>query len=101
MPNGTGLLGNYSSSQSAIIIPKPGSSTLYYLFTAAEYGDSYRKEYNYNIVDMSLDNGLGDIVQKNILLYAPGTEKLNAVRHANGIDIWLMTKTNKSKRIYL
>ena len=96
MPNGTGLQGNYSSSQSAIIIPKPGSSTLYYLFTAAEYGHSYLEGYNYNIVDMSLDNGLGDIAQKNILLYAPGTEKLNAVRHANGIDIWVMTKANKS-----
>ncbi|MDO9510747.1 MAG: hypothetical protein Q7J34_03225 [Bacteroidales bacterium] len=33
MLNGTGLLGNSSSTQSSIIIPKPGSDHLYFLFT--------------------------------------------------------------------
>ena len=32
MPNGTGLLGNYSSTQSAIIVPKPNSNKIYYIF---------------------------------------------------------------------
>ena len=31
MPNGTGLLGNNSSTQSAIIVKKPGSNTIYFL----------------------------------------------------------------------
>src|SRR5436190_12382032 len=35
MPNGAGLLGNYSSTQSALIIPKPNSSTIYYIFTTS------------------------------------------------------------------
>ena len=34
MPNGFGLLGNTSSTQSGIIIKKPTSNTIYYLFTA-------------------------------------------------------------------
>jgi hypothetical protein len=33
MPNGTGLLGNSSSTQSAIIVKKPMSNNLYYIFT--------------------------------------------------------------------
>ena len=33
MPNCFGLLGNSSSAQSAIIVKKPGSLTVYYLFT--------------------------------------------------------------------
>ena len=34
MSNGTGLLGNSSSSQSGIIVKKPGSLATYYIFTA-------------------------------------------------------------------
>ena len=33
MMNGTGLMGDFSSTQSAIIVPKPSSSTLFYVFT--------------------------------------------------------------------
>src|SRR4051794_25995354 len=33
MPNGTGLHGNESSTQSAVVVPKPGSTHLYYVFT--------------------------------------------------------------------
>lgn len=36
MLNGFGLLGNSSSTQSAIVIPKPGSSRFYYLFTVPD-----------------------------------------------------------------
>ena len=32
MPNGFRLMGHRSSSQSAVIVPKPGSQTLYYIF---------------------------------------------------------------------
>ena len=34
MPNGSGLMGHESSTHSAIVIPKPGSNTIYYIFTA-------------------------------------------------------------------
>ena len=33
MVNGDGLLGNSSSAQSAIIVPKPLSTNIYYIFT--------------------------------------------------------------------
>ena len=33
MSNGTGLMGNPSSTQSGVIVKKPGSATLYYIFT--------------------------------------------------------------------
>ena len=32
MPNGTGLLGNPSTTQSAVIVPMPGSATQYYIY---------------------------------------------------------------------
>lgn len=89
MPNGTGLLGNSSSTQSAIIVPNPGNPDLFYIFTA----DELKQEHgiNYNVVDISLEGGLGDIIQKNVQLLTPAAEKLTAVRHANGTDIWVLT----------
>lgn len=37
MSNGTGLLGSLSSSQLAMIVPKPNSSTLCYVFTSDKF----------------------------------------------------------------
>ncbi|WP_300027091.1 T9SS type B sorting domain-containing protein [uncultured Maribacter sp.] len=89
MPNGNGLLGDPSATQSAIIIPNPGDPNLYYIFTA----DKLKLEngINYNVVDISLNGGLGDVIQKNIQLVTPASEKLTAVIHANGTDVWVLT----------
>ncbi|MEP5547159.1 PKD domain-containing protein, partial [Maribacter dokdonensis] len=89
MPNGNGLLGDPSATQSAIIVPNPGDPNLYYIFTA----DKLKLEngINYNVVDISLNGGLGDVIQKNIQLVTPASEKLTAVTHANGTDVWVLT----------
>ena len=93
--NGTGLFGDISSTQSAIIVPKPGSPNLYYIFTldephqenAAVYPNTFSGNYmetdsgktpdnddglnnglNYSIADLSKtgSNGsTGDIVSRN------------------------------------
>lgn len=94
MPNGTGLHGHPSSTHSSIVLKKPGSDSLYYIFTVDAAENSYENGYRYSVVDMSLDNGRGDVIQKNVLLYAPSTEKIAAVQHANGIDAWIVTKEN-------
>jgi hypothetical protein len=89
MPNGAGLLGGSSSSQSAVIIRKPLSNSLYYLFTADQ--DAEPDGIRYSIVNMALDAGLGDITAtKNVLLHAPATEKLTAVMHCNKRDVWII-----------
>lgn len=90
MPNGNGLVGNPSSTQSGVAIPKPNAPGKYILFsvpaTASEPGISY------SLVDMSLEGGLGDVVvsMKNILLADSCTEKLTAVLHRNGKDFWVI-----------
>lgn len=91
MPNGTDLTGHPSSSNSAIIIPQPGSSFLYYIFTTDAVENSLANGYRYSIVDMRLNNGLGDVTVKNVLLNAKCTEKLTAAAHANGGDVWIIT----------
>lgn len=95
MVNGTGLAGSFSSTQSAIIIPKPSTPNIYYIFTV-----DYQAQPNglsYSEVDMTLDGGLGSITAtKNVQLATPVMEKLTAVKHANGNDIWVVAHMNGS-----
>ena len=103
MLNGTGLMGHESSTHSAIVIPKPGSNTIYYLFTADADENLGAAGYRYSEIDITLNGGLGNVTAvKNILLYAPSSEKLTAASHANGIDIWVITKdlNNHTYRSY-
>jgi gliding motility-associated-like protein len=90
MVNGTGLLGHSSSMQSATIVPKPGSSNLYYIFTTD--AETLPNGFRYSVVDMNLDGGNGAVTTvKNILVYTPTTESLGITKHANGIDFWVVT----------
>lgn len=88
MPNGMGLGGHPSSTQSGIIVPSPGSPDNYFVFTVDEAAQV--KGLQYSIIDMTLNGGLGDVMLKNIQLATPVTEKLTAVSHANGTDIWVI-----------
>jgi gliding motility-associated-like protein len=117
MPNGNGLLGHSSSTQSAIIVPNPNNPFIYYIFTVDEpnnsnadgnpltYSDDKVNDgLNYSEVNMNLDNGLGDInpSKKNIHLITYNSnnteeslfkcsEKISAVQHADGNSIWVIT----------
>ena len=90
-PNGSGLNGDYSASQSAIIVPKPGASGKYYIFTSDDI--SGNKGYQYSEFDITLNNGNGDIIpnKKNIPLHNPGTEKIMVIKVCN--FYWLITQT--------
>ncbi|KAA2216567.1 T9SS type B sorting domain-containing protein [Maribacter flavus] len=86
MPNGDGLLGHSSSSQSAIIVPHPGDTNKYYVFTVmANYHLFTSEGFNYSVVDMTLDGGNGDIVgtEKNIELLPRVEEKLTAIKKSD------------------
>lgn len=94
MPNSVGLLGQASSIYGSLVIPDPGNPDGYYLFTLDSYENDFREGLRYSKIDMTLNNGLGDIVagQKNILIKLTYTELMSAVYHSNGTDIWLVTK---------
>ncbi len=97
MPNGTGLdiglnsgIGS-SITQGVIIIPMPEIKNYYYIFYIQKQYDPDVEGLKYSIVNMSLDGGLGDVTEKNIVLFdKPLTEKMQAVKHGNGKDWWLL-----------
>jgi len=93
MPNGDSLSGGASSSQSSLIVPQPGSSRYFYVFTTDDFFQhQLAGGFRYSIVDMCLNNGNGDVVpgEKDILKNYPVAEKLTAVRHGNGTDYWII-----------
>ncbi len=85
----TGLLGNSSSTQSAIIVPKPGSSTEYYVFTAdgASGGSNH-----FNGILLNTAGWLSSPLTglPSTAGFSP-TEKVTAMHHANCKDFWIIT----------
>ncbi len=107
MPNGTGLYGRNTTTQT-LIVPKLGSSSLYYVFTASPEGDSdyfpiESRGFHYSVIDLSKNNGLGEVVEKNIKLVTSTTEKIAGTNHVNGKDVWVVMHEWNSRffRAYL
>jgi WD40 repeat protein len=98
MPNGQRLMGHSSSTQSALIVPRPGSPNLYYIFTVDLQASA--NGLRYSVVDMNKEEGLGDLIQKNEFLITPVTEKLTAITHRNGKDIWVLAHRWNSNAYY-
>ncbi|QZK91542.1 T9SS type B sorting domain-containing protein [Flavobacterium sp. CHNK8] len=99
MENGSDLRGNNTSTQSAIIVKKPKSSTIYYIFTCDAQGSN--EGIKYSEVDLSLNGGLGAVTSnKNILLFTPTTEKLTAALNRTGEGVWVITHGYGSNNFY-
>lgn len=99
MPNGTGLKGDPSSTQSAIIVPKSDNPNIFYVFTVDNDGGPDGLQYN--VIDMSLNGGRGDVTaQKNILLRTPVSEKITAVENSSRNGIWVIAKGFETNAFY-
>jgi gliding motility-associated-like protein len=80
MSNGNYLYGDPSSTQSALIVPKPNDDDVYYIFTVDDHNNNEpHLGLNYSEVDMTLDGGLGAITSKNVNLINDCSEKISAV----------------------
>ena len=100
MSNGSGLLGNYSSTQSAIIVKKPQSSSIYYVFTVDGITGS-DGGLSYSEIDISLNGGLGAVTNlKNIELFDDAAEKVTAIKHAKGTDFWIVSPQHTSNTYF-
>jgi len=97
MENDDGIiLGNSNSTQSSIIIPIPGSDTEYYIFTLGKQVivplQIQKRGLYVTKVDLSFNGGLGKVTVNSLeLLNHFPSEKITAVHHSNGRDIWVIT----------
>jgi WD40 repeat protein len=99
MPNGKNLLDlnqTSNSYQNSIVIPKPGSETLFYVFMSDPYNSTTQGGLYYFTVDMSLDNGKGDVSVRPIKLLPLVSRKMAAVLHANRTDVWVTVNVSNT-----
>lgn len=105
MPNGEGLYGITTSTQGALIMPYPGNTDKYYLFTLATptYSNFTSPGLYYSIIDRRLNGGRGDVIRssKNSKLLDKVSEKLTAVPHKNGKDYWVITHGWNNDEFYV
>jgi len=105
MTNGNGLKGGSSATQSALIVPWPGTECKKWLIFTVQAQEEVGKgdqELNYSVVDMSQSGGLGSVTSKNNLLESAVTEKLTGVADGSGA-YWVVahrfTKSNNTSSI--
>lgn len=90
MDNGDSLIGDMHDGMT--IFPKPNSQNLFYLIqiTFSTYAGVY-----YSIIDPYYNLDTGIVIQKNIKLTLSDNKiqgGINAVRHGNGRDWWLICR---------
>ncbi len=77
--------------QEMVIVPDPGDSNRFYIFSAGVAQPVVGLYYS--IVDLSYNGGLGKVVQKNVQLRSDTIcDGITAVRHGNGRDWWVLVR---------
>jgi hypothetical protein len=97
----------YIVEQGAMILPLPEQENLHYLLHIDNNAPTgilvfHTRHFYYTIVDMSAENGLGAVVEKNRVLLEDILDmgKLTATKHANGRDWWILVRKYNSNQYY-
>ncbi|MBP9789777.1 MAG: T9SS type A sorting domain-containing protein [Bacteroidia bacterium] len=86
--------------QGSMILPMPDDSMKYYVFIARRDGGLGNSMF-YNLVDMNLNGGLGEVISRdNLLISDHVNEKLNATKHANGRDWWIILMSTNTNQLF-
>lgn len=99
MVNGNGLMGDLSSTNNVVIVPKPGADSMYYIFATGSARVEEPK-FSYSVVDMKADGGYGAVVEKNTIIADGILEKLAAIRHCNNRDVWIVVQKWNTDQYY-
>ncbi|WP_336652982.1 MULTISPECIES: DUF7507 domain-containing protein [unclassified Leucobacter] len=104
MKNSAGGLGKNSAAQTVVAMPALGSPGRYFVVTTgyeAEMGVAGAPLY-YSVVDMNRNNGLGEMIQKNVRLGWDGVagEGLAATINATGDGYWVYSLGNGSRQLH-
>lgn len=103
MVGGTNIFNSEVYAAKSLIVPLPGSDSLYYLFfvdPSSPVGTNSTGLY-YAIVDMSEYNGNGKVIYVSDKILDNVTGRLTAIFHENYNDIWLLTHKKSTNHYYV
>lgn len=95
--------------QSILSLPYPNHNGFYYIFHVdiATFSTPTNSDFApvhlyYSLVDMNENNGMGKVLEKNIILLQDTLSRgaLQSVKHANGRDWWIICPEYKSNCYY-
>ncbi|MBK8489799.1 MAG: T9SS type A sorting domain-containing protein [Saprospirales bacterium] len=98
--------GGVNTPQIVLILPQPGNPGIYYLLYKALYyvtPQSFGSKFYYSIIDMSLNSGLGGVLEKDHLVMEGvylHWGQITACRHANGRDWWILLAEANTNRYF-
>ncbi|WP_400190862.1 gliding motility-associated C-terminal domain-containing protein [Hymenobacter sp. B81] len=100
------LYGDDSSSQGVLIVKKPGSASIYYVFTTDVQSNNFARGLTYTEVDLTLRGGRGGVTAvRNVRLPTPTlanivTEGLAGMQHPNRRDVWVVVHGQDTDAFY-
>jgi len=113
MKNGDSMSGSQSATQPAIIVPFPGDTNIYYLFTHGVpfYSDGDEPDHDgddvdpttifaYSIIDMRNNNGFGSVILKNDSLLKDIHGGVGLARCKDGSGYWVVVHLHNSGYFY-
>lgn len=94
--------------QGALALPVPDSDSLYILIHCAYDIVNFPNTevvviaLYYSLIDMAKNNGLGAVVEKNVIISQDtfGLGRITATRHGNGRDWWILVNEKNSNRYH-
>jgi Secretion system C-terminal sorting domain len=87
---GDSLFGNASVTQGVLILQDYSDTNKYYILHIDNYPSNNGGRFYFSSVDLSGNNGNGLMLGKNIFIDDSLSEKMIAVKHANGRDWWVI-----------
>jgi len=113
MPNGDDLLGNGpyppmsnipvgSNQNGVLIVRNPGNKNQYYVVCGDPYEVSIDPKVYYSMVDMTLNNGLGDVVDsiKNRVMMTNNSENMAVTWGADCKSFWVLVQEKLTSNFY-
>jgi gliding motility-associated-like protein len=97
------LGGGSSSTQSSLIVPFPGNSSKFYIFTTVAELSSEFGEYhgtNVSLLDITGNGGIGSFDYMNTVLLDSSCEKLTAIKQCGGDVYWIIAHKWQSADFY-
>ncbi len=92
MSNGINIAG-IGWYRELIIVPVIDSSKKFYLFSV---DDNINIGLYYSVIDLNLNNGLGEVSRKNVKINSLWIASINGIKHANGRDWWIFMRTTQN-----
>jgi Secretion system C-terminal sorting domain len=103
----SGLGNNFFQGSLALPLPESNDSIFYLFHQALEWLNTPNRllapnKFYQSIININANNGLGRVIKKNFVLSSDTLDGgISSVKHANGIDWWVIVREYRTSNFYI